>query len=79
MWYGDVTHIWIGKRWGYLAVVLDLFAIKPVGWATSFSPDSRLTIKTPEMAWETRGKPEGVMFHSDQGRHYTSRQFRQVL
>ncbi|EBJ4876784.1 IS3 family transposase [Salmonella enterica] len=79
VWCGDVTYIWTGKRWGYLAVVLDLFARKPVGWAMSFSPDSRLTIKALEMARETRGKPDGVMFHSDQGSHYTSRQFRQVF
>jgi putative transposase len=72
-----VTYIWTGKRWAYLAVVLDLFARKPVGWAISFSPDSRLTMKALEMAWETRGV--GVMFHSDQGSHYTSRQFRQLL
>lgn len=77
--FGDVTYIWTGKRWAYLAVVLDLFARKPVGWAMSFSPDSRLTMKALEMAWETRGKPVGVMFHSDQGSHYTSRQFRQLL
>ncbi len=69
MWCGDVTYIWTGKRWAYLAVVLDLFARKPVGWAMSFSPDSRLTMKALEMAWETRGKPVGVMFHSDQGSH----------
>ena len=79
VWCGDVTYIWTGKRWAYLAVVLDLFARKPVGWAMSFSPDSRLTMKALEMAWETRGKPGGVMFHSDQGSHYTSRQFRQLL
>ncbi|MCC4040972.1 IS3 family transposase [Escherichia coli] len=79
VWCGDVTYIWTGKRWAYLAVVLDLFARKPVGWAMSFSPDSWLTMKALEMAWETRGKPGGVMFHSDQGRHYTSRQFRQLL
>ncbi|HGV4364049.1 TPA: DDE-type integrase/transposase/recombinase, partial [Enterobacter hormaechei] len=54
-------------------------ARKPVGWAMSFSPDSKLTIKALEMAWETRGKPAGVMFPSDQGSHYTSRQFRQLL
>ncbi len=59
VWCGDVTYIWTGKRWAYLAVVLDLFARKPVGWAMSFSPDSRLTMKALEMAWETRGKPVG--------------------
>ncbi|UZQ88634.1 IS3 family transposase [Citrobacter freundii] len=79
VWCGDVTYIWTGKRWAYLAVVLDLFARKPVGWAMSFSPDSKLTIRALEMAWEARGKPAGVMFHSDQGSHYTSRQFRQFL
>ena len=47
VWCGDVTYIWTGKRWAYLAVVLDLFARKPVGWAMSFSPDSRLTIRHP--------------------------------
>lgn len=38
----------------------------------SFSLDSRLTTEALEMAWERRGKPSGVMFHSDQGSHYTS-------
>ncbi len=36
-----------------------------MGWAMSFSPDSRLTIKALGMAWEARGKPAEVMFHSD--------------
>lgn len=79
VWCGDVTYIWTGKRWAYLAVVLDLLARKSVGWAMSFSPESKLTAKALEMAWEARGKPDGVMFHSDQGSHYTSRQFRQLL
>jgi putative transposase len=48
------TYIWTGKRWAYLAVVLDLFARKPVGWAMSFSPDSKLTIKALEMAGSSR-------------------------
>ncbi|WP_344966041.1 IS3 family transposase, partial [Oceanisphaera sediminis] len=79
VWCGDVTYIWTGNRWAYLAVVLDLFARKPIGWAMSWSPDSQLTTKALTMAFEARGKPEGVMFHSDQGCHYTSRQFRQCI
>jgi putative transposase len=71
--------IWTEKLWAYLAIVLDLFATKPVGWAMSFSSDSRLTIKALEMAWEMSGKPTGVMFHCDQDSHYTSRQYRQLL
>jgi transposase InsO family protein len=44
IWCGDVTYIWIGKRWAYLAIVLDLFSRKPIGWAFSLSPDSQLTM-----------------------------------
>jgi len=79
VWVGDVTYVWTGQRWMYLAVVIDLFARKPIGWAMSFSPDSKLTGKALSMAFESRGKPRGVMFHSDQGSLYTSRSYRQLL
>ena len=79
VWCGDVTYIWTGNRWAYLAVVMDLFARKPVGWAMSLSPDSQLTMQALIMAYERRGKPKNVMFHSDQGSHYTSRKFRQLI
>jgi putative transposase len=79
VWVGDVTYIWSGNRWMYLAVVMDLFARKPIGWAMSLSPDSQLTGKALAMAFESRGKPKGVMFHSDQGSHYTSRAYRQLI
>lgn len=79
VWCGDVTYIWTGKRWAYLAVVMDLFARKTIGWSMSLSPDSELTSSALKMAYESRGRPKGVMFHSDQGSHYTSRKFRQTL
>ncbi|WP_146509773.1 IS3 family transposase [Shewanella algae] len=79
VWCGDVTYVWTCKGWAYLAVVLDLFARKPIGWAISYSPDSTLTSKALVMAFEARGKPKHLMFHSDQGSHYTSRGFRQQL
>lgn len=78
-WCGDVTYIWTGSRWSYLAVVLDLFGRKVIGWALSNSPDSELTMRALMMAYESRGKPKDVIFHSDQGTHYTSRKFRQRL
>ncbi len=74
-----MTYVWVGYRWAYLAVVLDLFSRKPVGWALSLSPDSELTCKALKMAFELRGKPENVICHSDQGSHYTSLKFRQLL
>ncbi len=46
----------------YLGVVIDLFARKPIGWAMSVSPDSKLTGKVLSMAFEARGKSKGVMF-----------------
>lgn len=79
VWCSDVTYVWTGRHWSYLAVVLDLFARKPVGWALSKSPDSKLTARALSRAYEARGKPEGVLFHSDQGSHYTSTYFRQHL
>ncbi len=57
VWCGDVTYIWTGQRWSYLAVVIDLFARKVIGWAMSNSPDSALTGKALTMAYESRGKP----------------------
>ena len=78
-WCGDVTYVWSGTAWLYLAVVLDLYKRRVVGWACSEHPDSQLTIKALMIAFESRGRPKEVMFHSDQGRHYTSKSFRQCL
>ncbi len=80
VWCGDVTYIWAGARWVfYLAVVLDLYARRAVGWAMSESPDSALTTRALAVAYEARGRPKGVMFHSDQGCQYTSVAFQQQL
>ncbi|OZG70865.1 transposase [Hahella sp. CCB-MM4] len=79
VWCGDITYIWTGQSWSYLAVVLDLFARRVVGWAISSSPDTDLVVKALDHAWEQRGQPSGVMFHSDQGCQYASRKFRQRL
>lgn len=68
-----LTYIWTGKCRAYLTVVLDLLSRKPEGWAMSTSPDSALTVKVMQMAWELRGRPAG------EGSHYTSRQYRQAL
>ncbi len=78
-WCGDVTYLWTGRKWAYLAVVIDLYARKVIGWAMSTSPDSELTKRALRMAYETREKPKKLVFHSDQGSHYTSRSFRQLL
>lgn len=78
-WCGDITYVWSGNEWLYLAVVMDLFKRRVIGWSCSKHPDSELTTDALRMAYESRGCPAGVMFHSDQGSHYTSKAFRTAL
>jgi len=78
-WCGDITYIWTGSAWSYLALVIDLYGRNVIGWAMSDSPDTKLTKKALTMAFECRGKPTNLTFHSDQGVQYTSRDFRQLL
>ncbi len=79
VWCGDITYIWTGNRWHYLAAVLDLYTRRVVGWAMSARPDADLAVKALDMAYESRGKPQNVLFHSDQGSQYSSRKYRQLL
>ena len=79
VWCGDITFIWVGNCWAYLAVVLDLYARKPIGWAISLSPNTELVSAALRMAYEARGQPKKVMFHSDQGCQYTSTKYQQLL
>ncbi|HBO5844056.1 TPA: IS3-like element IS222 family transposase [Pseudomonas aeruginosa] len=79
VWCGDITYVWAQGRWHYLAAVLDLHTWRVIGWAFSAKPDAELVIKALDMAYEQRGKPQQVLFHSDQGSQYASRLFRQRL
>ena len=79
MWTGDVTYIRTQAGFCYLAVVIDLFSRNIVGFAMSDSPDSRLTVEALKMAYTVRLSPQNVLFHSDQGTHYTSRAFSEAV
>ncbi|WP_139269995.1 IS3 family transposase [Pseudomonas aeruginosa] len=79
VWCGDITYVWAQGRWHYLAAVLDLHTRRVIGWVFSAKPDAELVIKALDMAYEQRGKPQQVLFHSDQGSQYASRLFRQRL
>jgi transposase InsO family protein len=71
-WVGDFTYIPTAEGWLFLAVVIDLFSRKVVGW--SMQPDMwrNLVIDALEMAWLGRnpGKQAGLIFHSDRGSQY---------
>ncbi len=75
----DITCIWAQGKWHYLAVVMDLYARRVVAWAFSNTPDTDLVIKSLDIAYEQRGSPQYLLFHSDQSAQYGGRQFRQRL
>ena len=60
VWCGDITYVWAQGKWHYLAVVLDLYARRVVGWALSEKPDADLVVKALDVAYEQRGKPQGL-------------------
>jgi len=78
-WLADFTYIWTAEGWLYLAVALDLFARRVVGWSMRASMTSQLVTDALMMALWRRGKPERVMHHSDQGSQYTSEDFQKLL
>lgn len=79
VWCGDITYIWCNQRWFYLAVVLDLYKRRVVGWSLSSQADSEIVTKALKMAYLLRGMPKDVLFHSDQGSQYGSIGFRSYL
>lgn len=78
-WCGDITYIWTQQGWLYLAVVIDLMGRRVIAHGTSTSANSELTSKVFNRAFETRGKPNNLVFHSDQGCQYSSEEFRACL
>ncbi len=70
VWAGDITYIQTREGWLYLAVVLDLFSRRVIGWSMSHSLESRLVIDALQMAVDHRGKNRAVLFHSDRGVQY---------
>jgi putative transposase len=80
-WAGDVTYIPTEEGWLFLAVVMDLFSRRIVGWSMRDNMRSEIVIDALEMAWFQRspGKNAGLIFHSDRGSQYASREFNQVL
>jgi putative transposase len=78
-WVADFTYIWTVEGWLYLAVVLDLYSRRAVGWSMSASMTAQLVIDALMMAIWRRGKPNTLMHHSDQGSQYTSEDFQRLL
>ena len=78
-WAGDMSYIWTNEGWLYLAVVIDLFSRRVVGWAVSDRMKKDLAIRALEMAIRLRNPPKGCIFHSDRGSQYCSYDFQKKL
>jgi len=78
-WASDITYIDTAEGWLYLAVVLDLFSRRVVGWAMASQIDTALVLSAWQMAWSQRRPSTGLLHHSDQGSQYTSAAYLQSL
>jgi putative transposase len=78
-WVSDFTYIDTAEGWLYLAVILDLFSRKVVGWAMSAHMDSTLVETALHMALQTRQPAASLLHHSDQGSQYTSADYQSIL
>lgn len=79
VWVGDVTYIPTGEGWLYLAVLLDLFSRRVVGWATSATNDTELALRALDQALRARRPRAGLVHHTDRGSPYASGDYRGVL
>jgi transposase InsO family protein len=79
VWTGDITYIRTIEGWLYLAVVIDLFSRKVIGWAMSNRINAELVASALRMAIADRNPGPGVIFHSDQGRQYAGHLFQRII
>lgn len=78
-WVADTTYVRTEEGWLYLAVLLDLFSRRIVGWAMGPDNDRHLVIRALHMAVQGRRPPPGVIHHSDRGSTYASDDYRREL
>jgi transposase InsO family protein len=79
VWAGDLTYIWTLEGWLYLAVLLDLYSRRVVGWAMGPRLTGALTVQALRMALTTRQPTTGLLHHSDRGSQYAAGPYQQLL
>ena len=72
VWVGDITYIATREGWLYLAVVIDIFSRRVIGWSMSYSLETRIVLDALQMAVARRPAGGAVLFHSDRGSQYAS-------
>ncbi len=78
-WVADFTYIWTAEGWLFVAVVMDLYSRRIVGWSMNTRMTAELVTEALVTAIWRRGKPTELLHHSDQGSQYTSEVFQQLL
>lgn len=78
-WVSDITYIATDEGWLYLAVVVDLYSRRVVGWAMSERMMAKLVCDALQMALWCRKRPRGVIVHSDRGSQYCSGDYQRLL
>lgn len=78
-WVADISYIWTREGWLYLAAVVDLYARRVVGWATSRSLHRDLALRALNMALIRRRPSPGLIHHSDRGSQYASWEYQKSL
>jgi putative transposase len=79
VWAGDITYVWTAEGWLYVAVLLDLYARKVVGWAMSSHVDVTLVQEALRMALGRRQPAAGLLHHSDRGSQYACQAYQRLL
>lgn len=78
-WAADITYIWTWEGWIYLAVVMDLFSRRVVGWSMAEDLRTDLVMNALEMAIGQRFPESDLVHHSDRGSQYASERYREAL
>ena len=78
-WVTDITYLWTLQGWLYLAVIIDLFSRRIVGWSMSERIDRKLALDALKMALAQRHPARGLIHHSDRGSQYASGDYQQLL
>ena len=79
IWVGDLTYLRLGKRWRYLATVMDLFSRRIVGWTLARNRTTEVTLRALKRAIAARSPQPGLLFHTDRGIEYSAYNFQDFL
>ena len=79
VWVGDITYLWTREGWLYLAVLLDLFSRRVVGWSVSSRLKRGLVMDALQRAIALRAPEPGLIIHHDRGSQYASDDYRAIL